>query len=315
MKQKNAQKPSPTKLGVIAALVIALLSFGFYVRGVIENLPKEDIDPEVKQVYTVTLNEYKTYQFTDVHYDFIMASVTVTSNLAFTLDPNAYTTSENINLINNDEYTSPLIEDGYQLNCPLPTAESELSKTVCLFIPIVNRSLNELILKVDIDRIYNLSFNMNDTAHVGTRGMLGMDEPAQEFTAVIIDKSLISTKSFYTLNTDGDHLEAPFATNSQVFGFQVTLQNLASVSLYVEDAYLYIEDIGTFQIVNQSFLIDDPLPIIGVSITSIKTGYLFFDITDNSFDIYSIQTSKFHLNIKTSLSDQFIEVQFAEDLQ
>jgi len=310
MKQKNASKTSTTKLGVIAFLVIALLSFGFYVRGVIENLPKDDPDPEIKQVYTVTLNDYKVYQFTDVLYDFIMANVTVTSNLAFTLDEEAYTTSENVNLINTAEYTDPLIEDGYQMNCPLPTADSELSKTYCLFIPIVNRSLNELILKVDIDRIYNLSFNMNDVLHAGTRGMLGMDEPAQEFTAVIIDKSLISTKSFYTLNNDGDHIEAAFSTNSQVFGFQITIENNSKKVFIVEDCYLTIDGKGTYQKVDPTFMNDDQIALLGVDITSMTTGYLFFDITDDALDLYSLQNSTIHLLIKLSTVDSYIEVLF-----
>lgn len=310
MKKTVAPKTNLPKLGLVAFLVIALLSFGFYVRGVIENLPKDDPDTEIKQVYTVSLNDYKVYQFTDLRYDFIMANVTVTSNLAFTLTQDAFTTSENVNLLNIADYTAPLTEDGYQLNCPLPASDSALSKTFCLFVPVVNRSINELILKVDIDRIYNLSFNMNDTAHTGTRGMLGMDEPAQEFTAVILDKSLVSTKSFYTLNGDNDHVEAPFSTNSQVFGFQINVNNLSNKSATIEDAYLVIDNKGTYVLVDESFLIDDPLSIIGLPVSSMKTGYLFFDITDNSFDLYSLSENSLHIFVKVNLLDSYFEVQF-----
>jgi len=310
MKKTVAPKTNLPKLGLVAFLVIALLSFGFYVRGVIENLPKDDPDTEIKQVYTVSLNDYKVYQFTDLRYDFIMANVTVTSNLAFSLTQDAFTTSENVNLLNIADYTAPLTEDGYQLNCPLPASDSALSKTFCLFVPVVNRSINELILKVDIDRIYNLSFNMNDTAHTGTRGMLGMDEPAQEFTAVILDKSLISTKSFYTLNGDNDHVEAPFSTNSQVFGFQVTLENNSKQVFRIDDAYLTIDNKGTYQKVDPTFLNDDQSSLLKVDISSMKTGYLFFDITDDTLDLYSLQNSEIHLLIKLSTVDSYIEVLF-----
>lgn len=297
------------KLSVIAVLVASLLSLGFYVRAVIEDLPKEHDDPVVEQIYTVSLNDYKVYQFNDIRFDFVLANVTITSNLAFDLPQDPFTTSENINLSNGTEYSDPLIADGYQLNCPLPVSDTELSKTYCLFIPVVNRSLNELILKVALDRTYNLSFNMNDTAHTGTRGMLGLEDPVNQFMATILDSTVINTATFYTVDQDGNHHEASFPTNAQVFGFQVTLENATSKPIQIESAYLTIDAVGTYQSVDITYLNDDHTNLLGVDVTSLRTGYLMFSITDSTIDLYSLQDSAIHLLIKLKGSDTYIEIQ------
>lgn len=310
MKKKTLKKTNALQLSIIVILVLALLSLGFYVRSMLEQIKKDPgNDPKPQQVYSVTLNDYKVYQFTDIHYDFIMASVTITSNQAFTLKEDPFTTSESTNLIDTKEYTDPLIADGYTLQCPLPTSDTELSKTLCLFIPVINRSTNELILKVSIDRIYNLSFNMNDLTHAGTRSMLGVEEPVVDFTASITNKSLISTKAFYTIN-NGDHVEAPFSSNSQVFGFEVAITNNTSTAIKVEGAYLTIDGKGTFQTVDPTFMNDDQTPLLGVEVTTSSTGYLYIEVTDSAIDLYSLQTSTIHLLVKLSNKSGYIEFLF-----
>lgn len=296
------------KLSAIAVLVVSLLSLGFYVRAVIENLPEDHDDPVVEQIYTVSLNDYKVYSFNDLRFDFILANVTVTSNLAFTLPQEPFTTSENINLSNSPEYSNPLLADGYQLNCPIDATESDLSKTYCLFIPVVNRSLNELILKVALDRTYNLSFNMNDMAHAGTRGMLGLTEPVEQFTASIIDSTVIGNTTFYILDQDNARQEAPFPTNAQVFGFQVTIENKTSKAIQIETSMLIIDGVGTYQLVDTTYHNDDYLNLVGLEVTSMRTGYLMMTITDSTIDLYSLQSSVVHLLVKLKGSDAMIEI-------
>jgi len=316
MKKSVSKKPSALKLGVIAVLVVSLLTLGFYVRGLMENLPNDnDDDPDVIPKYTVTLGDYKVYQFNDLVYDFILANITVTSNVDFSLGQDAFTTSENIILTNTPEYTDPLTSAGYQLQCPSAASETALTKTFCLFIPVVNRSLNEVILKVLIDRTYNLSFNMNDSAHAGTRTMLGMPEPTKEFTATILDRSLISTKAFYTINNDGDHVEAAFSSNTQVFGFEVNIENNSKKVFKIESAYLVIDGKDTFQMVDPSYLIDDQITLFNTDISTMETGYLFFDITDETIDLYALQNETIHLMIKLSTRDSYIEFSFMETAQ
>jgi len=297
------------KLSMIAVLTVSLLSLGFYVRGLIENI-KTDPDPEPEQTYTVTLNDYKVYQFMDVQYDFIMANVTITSNKTLNLSSNPYTSSENINLANTSEYTNYLQSQGYDLKCPLPESSTALTQTACLFIPVINRSLNELILKVSIDRIYNLSFNMNEISHAGTREMLGVEEPKPDYTATIIDKSLISVHSFYTLKENGDHEEVVFSSQTQIFAFQVTLENNTTTPLSVESTYIIIDGKGTFQSVDPSYLNDEMIPLIGLEFTGMKTAYLFMDITDESIDLYSLQNDSIHVLIKLVNKSTYIEIPF-----
>lgn len=311
MKKAKNQKRTFIKIGFIGVLIVSILSFGFYVRTVIENLKDDPIDnPLPDQTYTVTLDDYKVYQFMDVQYDFIMANITITSNRELTLPQNPFTTSENINLANTSEYTNYLSGQGFDLKCPLPASESLMANTYCLFIPVVNRSLNDLILKVNINRIYNLSFNINDIAHIGTREMLGVEEPRPDFIATTIDKKLISKRSFYTVNNDGDREEALFSAKSQVFGFQITLENNTTTPIKIESAYLTIDGKGTFQMVDPTFVIDDEIPIFGVEISGMKSGYLFMDITDEAIDLYATPNEKIHVLIKLANKNSFIEVLF-----
>lgn len=313
---KNNKPFSKTlfKLSMITVLTVLLLSLGFYVRGLIENI-KTNPDPEPEQTYTVTLNDYKVYQFMDVQYDFIMASVTITSNKTLNLSNNPFTTSEDINLANTSEYTNYLASQGYDLKCPLPESTTELTQTACLFIPVVNRSLNELILKVSIDRIYNLSFNMNEIAHAGTREMLGVEEPKPDYTATIIDKSLISVHSFYTLMENGDHEDVVFSSQSQIFAFQVTLENNTTVPLSIESAYVIIDGKGTFQSVDPNYLNDELTPMIGLEFTGMKTAYLFMDITDESIDLYALQNDSVHVYIKLLNKTSYIEIPYMGSTQ
>lgn len=313
---KNNKPFSKTlfKLSMITVLTVLLLSLGFYVRGLIENI-KTNPDPEPEQTYTVTLNDYKVYQFMDVQYDFIMASVTITSNKTLNLSNNPFTTSEDINLANTSEYTNYLASQGYDLKCPLPESATELTQTACLFIPVVNRSLNELILKVSIDRIYNLSFNMNEIAHAGTREMLGVEEPKPDYTATIIDKSLISVHSFYTLMENGDHEDVVFSSQSQIFAFQVTLENNTTVPLSIESAYVIIDGKGTFQSVDPNYLNDELTPMIGLEFTGMKTAYLFMDITDESIDLYALQNDSVHVYIKLLNKTSYIEIPYMGSTQ
>ncbi|KAF0223973.1 MAG: hypothetical protein FD133_1184 [Erysipelotrichaceae bacterium] len=311
MKKAKRQKSSFIKIGFISVLLVSILSFGFYVRAVIENLKDDPIDnPLPDQTYTVTLDDYKVYQFMDVQYDFIMANITITSNRELTLPQNPFTTSENINLANISEYTNYLSGQGFDLKCPLPASESLMANTYCLFIPVVNRSLNDLILKVNINRIYNISFNINDIAHSGTREMLGIEEPRPDFIATTIDKKLISKRSFYTVNNDGDREEALFSAKSQVFGFQITLENNTTTPIKIESAYLTIDGKGTFQMVDPTFVIDDEISIFGVEISGMKSGYLFMDITDEAIDLYATPNEKIHVLIKLANKNSFIEVLF-----
>ncbi len=311
MKNASRQKSSFIKIGFIGILLVSILSFGFYIRDVIKNLKEDPIDnPLPDQTYTVTLDDYKVYQFMDVQYDFIMANVTITSNRELTLPQNPFTTSENINLANTSEYTDYLTNQGFDLKCPLPASESLMANTYCLFIPVVNRSLNDLILKVSINRIYNLSFNINDIAHTGTREMLGVEKPRPDFIATTVDKTLISKRSFYTINNDGDREEAQFGAKSQVFGFQITLENNTTTPIKIESAYITIDGKGTFQMIDPTYLIDEEVSIFGIDITGMKSGYLFMDITDESIDLYATPNDKIHVLIKLANKNSFIEVLF-----
>ena len=309
MKQNKPNTHNLLKLSLIAVLIVVLVSIGFYARGLIENI-KVEPEPQPEQTYTVSLNNYKVYQFTDVQYDFIMANVTISSNKSLNLPQNPYTTSEDINLSNTSEYTSYLKSQGYDLKCPLPESSTDLTQTVCLFIPVINRSLNEIILKVSIDRIYNLSFNMNEIAHAGTKAMLGVEEVKPDYTVTILDKNLVSVHSFYTLKTNGDHEEPVFSSQSQIFGFEVTIENNKSTPLYIESTYIIIDGKGTFQQVDPSYLNDEYLPLVKLPITGMKTAYLFMDITDNTVDLYSLKNSELHVFIKLNTKTSYIEVQF-----
>lgn len=311
MKKTQRKKSNLVKISLIAVLTVAILCLGLYVRSLLENKkegPTENPLPD--QTYTVTLDDYKVYQFMDVQYDFIMANITITSNRNLTLPQNPFVTSENINLANTAEYTSYLKSQGYDLKCPNAESTTDLTLTRCLFIPVINRALNDLVLKVTIDKDYNLSFNINDIAHAGTREMLGKAEPKPDFVATTITKKLLSKHSFYRIDVDGNREDAIFPANSQVFGFQITLENNTQSAFKVDNAYITIDGKGTFQCVDPTFKNDDVTPIIGIDITSMKSGYLFIEITNPSIDINALKNENIHVLIKLSNKSSYIEVLF-----
>jgi hypothetical protein len=114
---------------------------------------------------------------------------------------------------------------------------------------------------------------------------------------------------------NGDHEDVVFSSQSQIFAFQVTLENNTTVPLSIESAYVIIDGKGTFQSVDPNYLNDELTPMIGLEFTGMKTAYLFMDITDESIDLYALQNDSVHVYIKLLNKTSYIEIPYMGSTQ
>lgn len=292
---------------LIAVLVSAIVLLGIAITTWIST--PEDPQPTA-QTYTVTLENYLYFNFDDVEYGFILARIKITSNKPLTVDLQRMTTNEQLTLNAIDTYKSPLVDDGYVLNCPGTDENSEISASLCLFIPILNTNASEAVLKVQLDRAYNISFNLLDAEHFGTKAMVGIDEITASFTAEVLKVRVVSTRSFTVEDAEGGTVEAPFSSQSQVFGVEIRLASLVS-STTIEAATLTIDGSGTYQLVNPEYTNDEELNLLGLAASPQQTAYLFFEITDPDLDLNMLDLSMMTLNLRAAGETNYVAVSAA----
>ncbi len=292
---------------LIVALIAAIVVMGI---GIMALLTKPN-DPEpTPQTYSVTLENYHYFNFDDLEYGFILARVEISSNKPFSIDLQRMTTNEQLTLDSIDNYKNPLIDAGYLLNCPGTDETTDRTVNLCLFIPIINTSASEAVLKVQLDRTYNASFNLLDSEHFGTKEMVGIDEVTTTFSAQVLKYRVVSTRSFTVEDAEGGSVEAPFSSQSQVFGFEIKLTAL-NTSTTIEAATLTIEGAGTYQLVNPDYTNDEELNLLGLTAAPQQTAYLFFEITDPDLDLNDLAASSMTLFLRAAGESDFVAVSSA----
>lgn len=299
---KRQTHPNALRIGINLGLVVVILVLGVLIFQWIQ--PKEP-PLEREQTYTVTLDDYRYYQLDDVDYGFVLARIKLSSNQLFTVDLQSMITHEQIKLSDTLLYTAPLTEAGYRLSCPGADEVSGLSANICVFIPVLNTQNGELVLKVNLDRPYNLSFNLRDEQHHGTKAMLGVDELISTYNASILSYRTVSTRSFTIVDSEGATVEAPFNSQSRVLGFQLRIQPLNS-STVIETATLSLLGYGTFQLVNPEYTNDEADSLIGVNFTTSGNGYLFFEITNPDIDLSALDPSSMTLSVRAAGETAFV---------
>jgi hypothetical protein len=303
----SANSTQPAKLALILGLVIAigLLGVGMYA------LMNKPVTPNTTpQTYTVSVSDYHYFNFEDLEYGFILARVTISSNKLFSIDLSHMNTNEQVELNAVDSYKTPLVNDGYRLTCPGIDEIGGLNTSLCLFIPVLNTSASELVLKVFFDRAYNLSFNLLDETHRGTKAMVGINETFSSFTALITRYRVVSTRSFTVEDAEGGTVEAPFNSQSQVFGFEVRIENRSTMTT-LETAILTITGVGTYQLVNPEYKTDEEVNLLGLSTSTQQTGFLFFEITDPTLDLSELDPRHLTLSLRAAGETDFVTVSAA----
>lgn len=295
------------RVGINLGLVAAIFLLSVFIIQLIQ--PKEP-PTTIEQTYTVELDDYRYYRLEDVDYGFILARMILTSNQLFEIDLQSMITNELVTLHETSLYTIPLIDAGYRLSCPGTDEISGLRASICVFIPVINRTAGELVLKVNLDRPHNLSFNLLDESHFGTKAMLGITDVADSYAATIIKYRNVSTRSFTVEDAEGATVEAPFSSQSRVLGFELQIHSELPPTT-IETATLTLTGIGTFQLVNPEYTNDEESALIGVSITAKHVGYLFFEITNPDIDLSALDPSIISLSLRASGETHFITVGLA----
>ena len=303
----SATSTPPAKLALILGFVITigLLGVGIY------SLMNKPISPNPSpQTYTVTVSDYHYFNFEELEYGFIVARVNISSNKLLSIDLSRMITNEQVGLNAVDVYKTPLLDEGYRFLCPGTDEIGGFNTSLCLFIPVLNTSASELVLKVTFDRAYNLSFNLLDETRRGTKAMVGMDEVPSTFTALITRYRVVSTRSFTVEDAEGGTVEAPFNSQSQVFGFEVQIVNRSTMTT-IETATLTITGVGTYQLVNPEFKTDEEINLLGLSTSTQQTGYLFFEITDPSLELSELNPSHLTLSLRAAGETDYLTVSAA----
>jgi hypothetical protein len=302
--RKRQTSTNALRVGINFGLIVAI-----FIVGVLIVQLSQPQDPPIpqEQTYFVELEDYHYFQFDELTYGFILARIEITSNQLFGLDLQKMITNEQVLLSDTLNYKTPLIESGYRLGCPGTDEVSGLQANICVFIPVINRDANELVLKINLDRPHNVSFNLLDNAHFGTKAMLGVTEVLPSYVATILKYRNVSTRSFTIEDAEGGTIEAPFNSQSRVLGFQLRIQS-QQVTTTLETATCTLTGYGTFQLVNADYTNDEEESILGMAITTERTGYLFFEITDPAIDLMSLDPSIISLSLRAAGETQFIVV-------
>lgn len=294
----------------VLLIVVLVAAIGFLGVGIASLITKPDDPKPTAQTYTVTLDDYHYFNFEDLEYGFILAQIKITSNQQFEVDLQRMTTNEQLTLNAVDSYKTPLVDEGYVLTCPGTDEVTDLSANLCLFIPIINTTASEAVLKIRFDRAYNVSFNLLDANHFGTRSMVGLEDVITSFTAVVQKYRVVSTRSFTVEDVEGGTVEAPFSSQSQVFGFELQITSLSETTI-IEAATLTITGAGTFQLVNPEFTNDEEINLLGLSAAPQQIGYLFFEITDPDLDLNALDPSTMTIFLRAAGDSDFVAVSAA----
>ena len=140
--------------------------------------------------------------------------------------------------------------------------------------------------------------------------MVGIDEVTTSYLAQVLKYRVVSTRSFTVEDAEGGTVEAPFSSQSQVFGFEIMLTTLSG-STTIETATLSIDGTGTYQLVNPDYTNDEELNLLGLTAAPQQTAYLFFEITDPNLDLNDLAASAMTLFLRAAGESDFVAVSAA----
>jgi len=82
---------------LILTTLVTMIALGIFLWNLISNTPNDEEPPIVTNPdYVFVLNDYTYYESDDLDFNFIIADITITSNVSIKLPLSTLTTSENI---------------------------------------------------------------------------------------------------------------------------------------------------------------------------------------------------------------------------
>lgn len=297
-------KMKNTALNVIKTIfVLAVLSFmivaGIFIWNLIVKEPAIDDpivnDPTVQQTFEFTVNEFTLFEIEEFGFDFILADIHVKSNKPINISLSHFTTSENIQLNSVDQYLGRIEAAGYtfgdyELVFSLYSSNTEMDGL--LFIPVVNTEITALDLNINLYPSSILSFDLNNPTTVGTKSYLGVSETGlepEQVSEITVDEVFTISKShFYTVDANGDRSDAFFVSNSKIVGVDLTVINKTDNPFRIQNAILVSSDSKSFALIDPTYQVDGYELIMNKYLSETTSGYVFYEVFDQNFDINTI---------------------------
>lgn len=297
-------KMKNTALNVIKTIfVLAVLSFmivaGIFIWNLIVKEPAIENpivdDPTVQQTFEFTVNEFTLFEIEEFGFDFILADIHVKSNKPINISLSHFTTSENIQLNSVDQYLGRIEAAGYtfgdyELVFSLYSSNTEMDGL--LFIPIVNTEITALDVNINLYPSSILSFDLNNPTTVGTKSYLGVSESGlepEQVSEITVDEVFTISKShFYTMDANGDRSDAFFVSNSKIVGVDLTVINKTANPFRIQNAILVSSDSKSFALIDPTYQVDGYELIMNKYLSETTSGYVFYEVFDQNFDINTI---------------------------
>lgn len=299
---------------LVLATLITMIVLGIFLWNIISNNPNEEEPPIVtKQEYNFVLEDYIYYKSDDLDFNFIIADIKLTSNVAIKLPLSTLSTSEGISLASTDNYLSELANNNYKpskkgLSFSFNSDSKELSVTI--FIPVQSKVLSELRVNSNVAPYSEIKINLNDSSKLGDITELKLEDttvinnPNDDLSFTLEFSDYFEPSNFYTIGTDGKSMSVDISTSSKVFGIKYTVTNDTDFSYKISDAQILL-DTNSFPLMNPEFLLMSTTNLASISLLDSQSGVLFF-LVPSDLDVYTYPKDKVKVKLTFSNNQEMI---------
>lgn len=299
---------------LVLATLITMIVLGIFLWNIISNTPNEEEPPIVtQQEYNFVLEDYIYYKSEDLDFNFIIADIKVTSNVAIKLPLSTLSTSEGISLASTDNYLSELANNNYKpskkgLSFSFNSDSKELSVTI--FIPVQSKVLSELRVNSNVSPYSEMKINLNDSTKLGDITELKLEDttiinnPNDDLSFTLEFSDYFEPSNFYTIGTDGKSMSVDISTSSKVFGIKYTVTNDSDFSYKISDAQILL-DTNSFPLMNPEYLLMSTTNLASISLLDSQSGVLFF-LVPSDLDVYTYPKDKVKVKLTFSNNQEMI---------
>lgn len=299
---------------LVLATLITMIVLGIFLWNLISNNPNEEEPPIVtKQEYNFVLEDYTYYKSDDLDFNFVIADIKVTSNVAIKLPLSTLSTSEGISLASTDNYLSELASNNYKpskkgLSFSFNSDSKELSITI--FIPVQSKVLSELRVNSNVAPYSEIKINLNDSTKLGDITELKLEDttvinnPNDDLSFTLEFSDYFEPSNFYTIGTDGKSMSVDISTSSKVFGIKYTVVNDSDFNYKISDAQIIL-DTNSFPLMNPEYLLMSTTNLASISLLDSQNGVLFF-LVPSDLDVYTFPKDKVKVKLTFSNNQEMI---------
>jgi len=299
---------------LVLATLITMIVLGIFLWNIISNNPNDEEPPLVtKQEYNFVLEDYIYYKSDDLDFNFIIADIKLTSNVAIKLPLSTLSTSEGISLASTDSYLSELANNNYKpskkgLSFSFNSDSKELSITI--FIPVQSKVLSELRVNSNVAPYSEIKINLNDSSKLGDITELKLEDttvinnPNDDLNFTLEFSDYFEPSNFYTIGTDGKSMSVDISTSSKVFGIKYIVTNDTDFSYKISDAQILL-DTNSFPLMNPEYLLMSTTNLASISLLDSQSGVLFF-LVPSDLDVYTFPKDKVKVKLTFSNNQELI---------